>query len=380
MKIIYYWCPYFSKIATEKAVINSIKSINRYSKNKYKPILINAVGEWDWLKEENTDIEIYELTKFKLIKYLPREGFIFSRFTNIIIFLACFFPLLKFLKKNADNYFIIHLITSLPIFLTKIFNIKTKIILRISGLPKMNLLRKSLWKLSNKNLFRIICPTIGTKKYLERQKIFDQNKLKFLRDPVFSIKEINNKKKEKINLDFIGKKELILSIGRLTKQKNFNFLIECFKKLVTKFPNIYLVILGDGEKKKILEERINFYKLNDSVKLLGYQKNVFPFINKCKFFVSTSLWEDPGFVIIEAAATNAAIISSDCENGPKDFIENNMRGFSFKSNDKDSFLKTFSDVFLKNEKIIFEKKVRAKKESRLYSSFNHFCELTKIFS
>ena len=93
MKIIYYWCPYFSKIATEKAVINSIKSINRYSKNKYKPILINAVGEWDWLKEENTDIEIYELTKFKLIKYLPREGFIFSRFTNIIIFLACFFQI-----------------------------------------------------------------------------------------------------------------------------------------------------------------------------------------------------------------------------------------------------------------------------------------------
>ena len=42
MKSIYYWCPFFSDIATEKAVLNSIIAIKKYSKNQFKPYLING--------------------------------------------------------------------------------------------------------------------------------------------------------------------------------------------------------------------------------------------------------------------------------------------------------------------------------------------------
>ena len=46
-------------------------------------------------------------------------------------------------------------------------------------------------------------------------------------------------------------------------------------------------------------------------------------------FLSTSLWEDPGFVIIEAAFCNTPIISSDCENGPKEILPSNDYGYIF---------------------------------------------------
>ena len=49
MKKIFYWSPYLTNVATIKAVINSIKSIKKYSK-EYEPILINSCGEFDKYK------------------------------------------------------------------------------------------------------------------------------------------------------------------------------------------------------------------------------------------------------------------------------------------------------------------------------------------
>ena len=60
MKQIYYWSPFFSNIATTKAVLNSILSIKKYSKSNYNPVLINVFGEWDFyidiIKENKIDL------------------------------------------------------------------------------------------------------------------------------------------------------------------------------------------------------------------------------------------------------------------------------------------------------------------------------------
>ena len=49
---LYYWCPFFSNIATEKAVINSIVSIKKFSNNKIDPILLDVIGEWKLQKKK----------------------------------------------------------------------------------------------------------------------------------------------------------------------------------------------------------------------------------------------------------------------------------------------------------------------------------------
>ena len=314
---------------------------------------------------------------YKILSYLPKEGFIFSRLSYLIIFFLCFIPLLKFMRKN-DCYVIIHLVTSLPLFLCNLFKLKSKIILRVSGLPKLTSLRKYLWKLSNKKISKIICPTRSTQEFLKKNKIFNEEKIIFIRDPVFSIKDLQDRNKKNITNQF-GYKNFYLSIGRLTKQKNFEFLVKCFSKLVKNDPKLLLLILGEGERRKNLERKIKNYKLEKNVKLLGYKNNVYTYLKNCKFFILSSLWEDPGFVLIEAAINNTSIISSDCDNGPKDFLENNSRGYSFNNNDEDSFIETF--IFANNDKKenLFKKKIQAKKEAKLYSTYNHFTELIKIF-
>ena len=91
-----------------------------------------------------------------------------------------------------------------------------------------------------------------------------------------------------------------------------------------------LVIIGDGENKKKLEDQIQRLNLNDKVFLLGFKKNIFDYLKNSKMFILPSLWEDPGFVLVEAGYMNLTILSSDCPNGPKELINNKKNGFYLK--------------------------------------------------
>ena len=105
----------------------------------------------------------------------------------------------------------------------------------MSGKVKLNFFRKILWKISSKKINKIFCPTIETKNQLIREKIFEQNKVSVLRDPVIKINKHSKMKIEK-NLISSFHPENIILIGRLTKQKKFYFIYQCFfKKLFKSF-------------------------------------------------------------------------------------------------------------------------------------------------
>ena len=67
--------------------------------------------------------------------------------------------------------------------------------------------------------------------------------------------------------------------------------------------------------------------------------NVHYFMKKSKCLVLTSLWEDPGFVLVEAGYNNCQVISSNCPNGPSEIISNDG-GYLFRSNNRQSFINT----------------------------------------
>jgi len=374
-KTIYYWSPALSKVATCKAVINSVYAFNKYSK-KYKSSLIDACGEWNFYKEE---IEKKNVSLFKLninyFKFLLKEGYISSRISYLTIFFISFLSLFRLITKNKPDYLIAHLITSLPLILFLFFEFDTKLILRISGLPKLNIFRKTLWKLSNKFLYGITCPTEETRIALIKQDIFNKEKIHLVRDPIIEIGLIKDKQKEKIYENH--EEGFIVAAGRLTKQKNQILLINLIKNIVNKNPGIKLLILGDGEKKNFLTNKIKEAKIENNIKLLGYKKNIFKYFKKSKCFISTSLWEDPGFVMIEAAASNCFVISSDCRSGPKEFIGKN-NGLLFKNNDLKDLINVYNNFNSMSSENIKKRILNAKKESKKYTIFSHYKQLLKI--
>jgi len=379
---VYYWSPFITDVATTTSVINSIKSINKFSRKKINCKIINVFNEWDSLEGplQKNNIQVINLKSFLNIKYLPKKGFLKSRITYLIVFFASIINLHILLKKEKPDYFIIHLISSIPLALLNLFNYQSKFILRISGYPKMNFWRKFLWKISNKKIYKVFCPTISTKNLLVEKKIFSLNKLFKVNDPIFDFKNISKNKKLDldISLNWLKNKEFILSIGRLTKQKNFNFLIDGFKEILKDLPNLNLVILGEGEDKNFLRNKILKNNLQNNIFLLGHHKNIYPFFKNCLFFVLTSEWEDPGFVILESMFARKLVLSSDCDNGPKEIIKDGINGFLYKNRNMASFKKMFFIVF----NLIKNKQGNAKeillkgiKTSGNYSQLNHFKQI-----
>ena len=371
-KKVYYWSPFLSPIATCKAVINSAFSLSKFS-NKYESSIVNFFCEFDLFKHQikKKNIDLINFYSFNFSKYLPYQSFLKSRFSFMIFFIFGFFPLIKILKSKKPDYLIIHLISSLPLLILIFFKFETRFILRISGYPKLNFLRKFLWKLAFKKIYCVTCPTKNTYEYLKKLKLVEVSKLKILYDPVIYLKEINKKKNELVNFE-----NFYISVGRLTSQKNFLFLCKAIKELKQKYSEIKLLIAGNGEKKK---EILNFIKKNNLEKniiLLGYQENIFPYLKKAKGFILSSLWEDPGFVLIEAGFCRTPVLSSDAWPGPIEIIENNYNGFIFKNNDIDDFIRNFSKL---NESYDLNKLVYNNlKTVKKFTLYDHFKNFDKI--
>ncbi len=375
MRKIYYWSPCLGKVGTIKSTLNSAYSLKKFDFNNNKVVIINSCGEWDNYKNEieNNNVEIVDLG-FKYFKFLPVKGVIQSRISYAIIFLLSFFPLISLIKKNKPDFIIAHLITSLPLFLNNILSDKFKCILRISGYPKLHFVRKIFWQVFGKKIFKITCPTQELLKQMINNG-FHKQKLFFLPDAIIDIKKVLKYRKSSIKKK--NDKKYILSVGRLTKQKNYPYLINEIANFF-KLNNTYdLYIVGDGEEKIKLEKQIKSLNMENRIFLLGYSNEVYSYMKNASFLILASLWEEVGFVIVEAAVNNLFVFSSDCPNGPKEFLRDGKAGILFRTNVRDE---------LKNKLINFNindflsSKILAKKNSVKYTKFRHYLKLQEVLS
>jgi glycosyltransferase involved in cell wall biosynthesis len=123
----------------------------------------------------------------------------------------------------------------------------------------------------------------------------------------------------------------IISVGRLTLQKDFMTLLKAIK--LVKKRRIQLIIIGKGVEKNNLLKFIKNNKLNNSVKLIGYKKNPFKYIRQSYIFILTSIFEGSPNVLIEAQYLKKYIISTDCPTGPREILQNGKFGELVKMGD-----------------------------------------------
>ena len=377
---IFIWSPFTSKVGTVKNVVNFTSGLADYSKKKQFNIsFINSFGEWNYLKKELEDKKFNFFDFFYSNKFLKwkKDGFIKSRLFYIIIFLVSFFPLIKLLRNEKPKYLFCYLITSLPLTLFFLFRFETKLVLSIAGQPRLNFLRKIFWKMVSKRVSYVICPSNELKTNLTNLHIFKNEKIFVIQDPHLSIKKINILKSEIIKDDYFKNNKIIISIGRLTKQKNFTFLINNFSEIRKKYNNFKLVIIGDGEEREMLLRLIKKLDLEDHVNIYEYKENIYNYLNSSNYYVSTSEWEGSSLAMIDAAVIGIPILCSDCPTGRKEFIGEDERGYLYLQNNSKDFLSKFDKMINEEAKFLSKKLVKAKKLIKKFTNFNHFLNFKK---
>ena len=367
-KKIFFWSPMLSHVGTINAVEKSAESLRKYL--NYEIYLINVFGEFDYLKniKKYTVLDIFSFRKW------PKTGF----FSKVIIYsftLLSLLNLIKFYKKYSPDLIFCNLVGYLPNVL-KYFSPKLIVVNSIQGLPKFNFFRKILWNFFYTKADYIFTMTEATKKNI-LDNINYKNKILKVDNPIINrnIRKLSHKSIESNDKEMFNG-ITFCSVGRLTRQKNFLEIL----KAVNIVPREYhlkfrVIIIGDGE---------DFNKLSDYLKknnlqnifLLGFKNNPYQYIKNSNYFISSSLWEEPGHAILEAGYLNKLIISSDCPNGPKEILKDNINSIKYRSGDHHRLAEIIESILRGNINNELKLKLNMKKMIKNYTMI-HFANKIK---
>ena len=179
----------------------------------------------------------------------------------------------------------------------------------------------------------------------------DKTKVELVYNPINL--EIIRKKAEDVNPKYGNylKEDYFLQVSRLTQQKQPEHLVDIYYKLKQRGIKEKLYFIGNGEKVKLIRQKIKEYNLEDDIILLGQIENPYPFFKNAKLFLHTAKYEGLPTVLLESLAFGTPVVAYDCPTGPKDILgKNSEYGELIPLNDKDTFVKRVYELVDNNEK------------------------------
>ncbi len=158
----------------------------------------------------------------------------------------------------------------------------------------------------------------------------------------------------------------VITVGRLTRQKNHKSLIRSWRKVHQKHPDWTLEIWGDGEEKNQLQQQIEELNLRECVFLKGATNDVMSKMAETSVFVLSSLYEGLPLVVLEAMSCGLPVVSYACPCGPKDIITEGKDGYLVPPGDEESLAERIC-FLIEHEDIRREMGKEAAEKSKQYA-------------
>ena len=178
---------------------------------------------------------------------------------------------------------------------------------------KRILIHKSFIPFANMISTSLIAPSSDAAKFTFGNRAVRNNKVHYLNNGLLLEQYITN-----IDFQTDLQKELGLAgkyvvghIGRFSEQKNHRFLVSIFYELKKTISNAVLVLVGDGELKEEIEEKINGLEIQDDVLFLGLRRDIPQLLSIMDVMVFPSLYEGMPNAVIEAQASGLPCVVSD---------------------------------------------------------------------
>ncbi|MCK6264946.1 glycosyltransferase [Vibrio sp. ZSDE26] len=154
---------------------------------------------------------------------------------------------------------------------------------------------------------------IAVSKAITHQLIKDgypQDRLSIVHNGI-DVKRLDNQKtvdvKKELNID--ESTFTFATVGSLTHRKGVDRLLLALRHLVLEYPNVHLVIIGDGPQRDNLEQQVDYLKLSEHVHFVGEKRNVVGWLKGVDGFVSGARQAANGLVTAEAALASLPVIA-----------------------------------------------------------------------
>lgn len=309
------------KGGAERVVINLV---NKLAEMNYLVVIVVFNEEISYDVNKNIEIIKIEGNK-KKSKYL-------NIFNNVK-------ELNRIISTKKEQGIVFDVITShLPYcdLVTRLSVCKNEVIHVIHGPfsmyhKKFKMLLKIILKIIY-NSTNIVAVSDGVKNELLNQYNVKPKKIKTIYNPL----DINKIKEEK-NRDINIKEKYLLFCGRLDYIKRPLMAIDIFYK--GEFYKDYkLVYIGDGILKDDIRKYSEKYNISNRVEILGWQENVYKWMNKSELLINTSEIEAFSMVIVEALASNCKVVSFDCNYGPREIMTGDLQKYLVENGDIEDYI------------------------------------------
>jgi glycosyltransferase involved in cell wall biosynthesis len=227
---------------------------------------------------------------------------------------------------------------------------KEKVIYTVHSSRIESFFTKKKWieKLIFKKAYKIVCVSEAIKNKLKTEHKIENIDIIYNGFDFTTINKFANSSSETL-LPF----KYIIAVGRLSKEKQFDKLIETYSKSILPSKEIHLLFLGSGSEEVCLKEKANITKVKDKIHFLGHKQNPYFYIKNAQFLVLCSLYEGFPMAILESLAIGTPVVSFDCPSGPGEMIQNDCNGILVENQNFDELLKKMNKLvnedFLLNE-------------------------------
>lgn len=142
---------------------------------------------------------------------------------------------------------------------------------------------------------------------------------------------------------FLAGKTLILYTGRLVAVKGIPVLLRAFQRVINDFPNLHLVLVGNGEDRHNLEEIAKELKIEESITFVGDVSDIKPYLCASDIFVLPSFGEGVSNSLLEAMSVGLACIATNV-GGSADLLSNGRNGILIPPNDVDKLFDALTEL------------------------------------
>lgn len=136
----------------------------------------------------------------------------------------------------------------------------------------------------------------------------------------------------------------IISVGRLSYQKNFELLLDIAAIVIPRHSNWTWDIYGEGELHQSLVQKAEALGISDRVRFMGMVDDLYNHYDSYSFMVMTSRYEGFPMTLLEGITHGLPLISFDVPTGPSEIIDHNVNGYLIHPGNQDEMIKAIEDL------------------------------------
>lgn len=301
----------------EKMMINIARSL---TEQNYEVDLVVSKAEGEWLSALDNHIRLIDLDAPDLPGYATMGSLL---------------PLVRYLRtKRPDSFLsVLNYANVVAILAHKISRVESQLVVSERNHLSSFSQNKSAKEKVIPDLVRFTYPAAdsiiaiseGLAMDLSETANIPRSEIEVIYNPAFT-PDIPRKAKEDVDHHWInGDDSVVLAVGSLTPQKDFQTLIKAFAE-VRKEKSAKLIILGKGKQKQKIVETAKNFNIRNHVDLPGFTSNPYSYMSKADVFALSSRWEGFGNVIVESMACGTPVVSTNCPSGPSEILDNGTYG------------------------------------------------------